>query len=255
MIDGFREFEFDLPEALLVSLINAFDGMLSAPMLEKNVKLLPEAQGVYQLCYGDEIVYIGKTDGEAGLRQRLSRHYWTIQHRCNLEPSEVWFKAIRVFVFTAIDLETQLISHYEHKERKTKVSWNKSGFGSNDPGRERDTTRLKIGGFDANFPVDLDRPLRLGVEGALSAAKVLEALRKVVPYTVRAQRKPNSARMAHPDLDNELRVVSNPTTARAVIESVVAALPSGWQATLLPGRVILYKERKTYSAGSLIAAS
>ena len=47
MIDGYREFEFDLPEALLEKLVQAFDRMEAAPLLKENVSNLPEAQGVY----------------------------------------------------------------------------------------------------------------------------------------------------------------------------------------------------------------
>lgn len=154
MIEGFREFEFDLPEALLSRLIVEFDQMESAPLCSDTVIKLPEEQGVYQLFYEGKLVYIGKTDAEQGLRQRLDRHSWTIQHRNNLDEALVAFRALRVFVFTAIDLESQLLKHYG---LKAKVAWNNSGFGSNDPGRERDTTRLKPGGFDESYPVDLDR--------------------------------------------------------------------------------------------------
>lgn len=252
MIDGFREFEFDLPDALLASLIRMFDDMPSTSLLLDNVLQLPEAQGVYQLLHDDEIVYIGKTDAEAGLRQRLERHAWTIQHRCNLEPAKVFFKAIRVFVFTAVDLETQLISHYG---RRKSVSWNKSGFGSNDPGRERDTTKLKAGGFDASYPIDLDRLIQLEGQGVTTAATLLGALRRAVPYTVRAESKLRNPRKPHPDLEVEMTFDSRSTTAREVVKAVVGALPGGWQATLLPGRIILYKESKPYSAGSVIAVS
>jgi hypothetical protein len=245
MIDGFREFEFNLPEALLASLVKAFGEMESAPLLLDHVVQLPEEQGVYQLIYDDKIVYVGKTDGEAGLRQRLSRHAFTVQHRCNLDASSVKFRALRVFVFTAVDLETQLIKHYGGK---TKVTWNSSGFGSNDPGRERDTTKIKIGGFDNLFPIDLDRPIRLSsLTVPLTAAKALGALRGEVPYIIRVQ--------SHPDLSTELVSVPELTTAREAIKSVVGSLPPGWQATLLPGRIILYREEREYSAGSVIARS
>lgn len=129
MTAGFVEFEFNLPDALLASLINVFDKMSGAPLTPENVQKIPEAQGVYMLLMRGQIVYIGKTDAEAGLRRRLDRHAWTIQHRAGLTVAEVAFKAVRIFVFTAIDLETQLIRHY------APVPWNNSGFGSNDPGR------------------------------------------------------------------------------------------------------------------------
>ncbi|TIL83467.1 MAG: GIY-YIG nuclease family protein [Mesorhizobium sp.] len=83
MKEGFVEFEFDPAEAVLA---------LSAP-----------AAG--------QIVYIGKADAEAGLRKRPRRHAWTIQHRQNLSVQDITLKAVRVFVFAAIDLERQLIRH------------------------------------------------------------------------------------------------------------------------------------------------
>jgi len=221
--------------------------MEGAPLLLENVALLPEAQGVYQLLYEDQIVYVGKTDGEAGLRQRLTRHAWTIQHRCNLDSSLVKFRALRVFVFTAVDLETQLIKYYGGLK---KVTWNNSGFGSNDPGRERDTTKIKAGGFDDLFPVDLDRPI--SASALNRAVTVLAALLREIPYIVRAQIQGSKP---HQDLLSEVGPIPDVTTAREVIKLVVNSLPTGWQATLLPGRVILYREDKEYSAGSIIARS
>src|SRR4051812_27375677 len=117
--------------------------MTGATLLPENVGQLPEAQGVYQLSLDGVVVYIGKTDADAGLKNRLTRHSYSIQQRSNLDPSHVTFKAVRVYVFTAMDLETQLIRHYGG------ASWNSSGFGSNDPGRNRDHTKLKHDGFDA----------------------------------------------------------------------------------------------------------
>jgi hypothetical protein len=129
--------------------------MTAAQLAHSNLVGVPDAQGVYQLLLNDDIVYIGKTDGEAGLKQRLSRHCYTVLHRKNLSTLDVTFKAIRVFVFTAIDLETQLIRHYS----RPKVAWNNSGFGSNDPGRNRDDTALNSQSFDALYPIDIDCPL------------------------------------------------------------------------------------------------
>jgi hypothetical protein len=53
MTAGFREFEFNLPDALLSSLVTAFDVMESGPLALENASQLPEAQGVYQLIYED----------------------------------------------------------------------------------------------------------------------------------------------------------------------------------------------------------
>jgi hypothetical protein len=253
VISGFREFEFDLPEALLASMVLTFDTMEAAPLTFENLAGVPDAQGVYQLFVGDEIVYIGKTDSEAGLSRRLNRHAWTIQHRCNLVASEVLFKAVRVFVFTAIDLETQLIKHYKGR---SKTNWNNSGFGSNDPGRNRDNTRASPKSFDVLYPINLDEPIDLGVSRTLSAAEVLQALRAHLPYTVRAEGSGTVPRLIHADLESSQVILGNAqNTTRIVILAVLKSLPPGWQATALAGRVILYRETKEYPSGAVIGRS
>jgi hypothetical protein len=253
MTEGFREFEFDLPEALLVSLIDAFDTMEGASLIKDHLANIPEAQGVYQLLHGNEIVYIGKTDAEAGLRHRLERHAWSIQHRSGLEASQVSFKALRVFVFSAMDLESQLIAHYK---KSSSIGWNDSGFGSNDPGRNRDQTRAKIGGFDVRFPIDLDHEIVLKSDGMMKVVEALSLLRRELPYTLRAAAQPENIRKAHMDLvATEVLIADSRTTARNALNAIVEALPAGWQATRLAGRVILYKEHAEYPAGMVIARS
>lgn len=253
VIPGFVEFEFDLPDALLTSIEAVFDRLDSAPLLPSNVEGIPEAQGVYMLLLRDDIVYIGKTDAEAGLKNRLSRHAWTIQHRLNLNPNEVTFKAVRVFVFTAMDLETQLIRHY--RERKS-VSWNFSGFGSNDPGRQRDTTNVKPEGFDISYPIDIDRELDIDIGGNPTAAELLRAMKEVLPYTLRFERAARGGRQPHPDLTAaRVMLPSRPFTTRALIVAAVRALAPGWQATALPSRVIIYRESRQYEYGTIIEAT
>ena len=251
MTAGFVEFEFNLPDALLASLINVFDKMSGAPLTPENVQKIPEAQGVYMLLMRGQIVYIGKTDAEAGLRRRLDRHAWTIQHRAGLTVAEVAFKAVRIFVFTAIDLETQLIRHY------APVPWNNSGFGSNDPGRNRDQTDLKPEGFDAQFPVDLDHPVHMEIAAGMTAAQALANLRSVLPYTLRVQSAKRGSKAPHPDIAGSVIAMppAPPLTTRQVVESIVRALPEGWQATALAGRIIVYHESVDYPFGVTIARS
>jgi hypothetical protein len=252
VIKGFVEFEFDLPGALLHRLVEVFANMSAAPLTADVIGAIDDAQGVYQLFLDGELSYIGKTDAEAGLRKRLLRHAAKIQHRFGLDPARVTFRAVRVFVFTAVDLETQLIKHYNAK------TWNGSGFGSNDPGRERDTTTYKEEHFDACYPIDIDRslPALLLPEMPTSAAKVLAYLRENLPYTFRAQNAGGKSRKPHPDLCNPVAMPEcSAWTARAVITSVVRQLPAGWQAVKLPSHVILYKEKKDYPSGELLARS
>lgn len=259
MTAGYVEFEFDLPEALLKRLITVFDNLPPAPLMKLNVEAIPEEQGVYQIFLSkgekSDLVYIGKTDAAAGLRARLNRHATKIQNRLNLDPDKVMFKAVRVFVFTPVDLETQLIEHYG---ATSTVSWNGSGFGSNDPGRERDTTTYKENHFDTRFPIDINRPLSFAVPATASAADILRALKAGLTYPIRFQGLGKGQRAPHPDLE-KTRVSLNtslPRTAESVIAQTIQRLPAGWHATMLPSHVIIYKDdNRKFPSGRLIAKS
>jgi hypothetical protein len=255
MAEGYVEFEFDLPSALLQSLVNEFAKMDSASLTHDHTQQVPDEQGVYQLLVGGKVVYVGKTDADSGLRGRLRKHAWTIQHRQNLKPSDVQFKAARVFVFTAMDLEKLLIRYYAATSGE--VWWNFSGFGSNDPGRNRDTTELKAAGFDAQYPIDLDHPVDIKTDGGVPVARILDALRAELPFTLRAEGEAGKVRKPHPDLVASIvsPFQTKPATTRQVFAAVLGALPSGWQATALPGRIILYREQRDYNAGVIIGRS
>ena len=184
---GYREFEFDLPGALLDHLVRALNGMKYAPLNVESLGSVPEAQGVYQLFLDGELVYIGKTDAESGLYRRLTRHSDKIKHRRGLDPARVTFKAIRIFVFTAMDLETQLIKHYGGTGG---TKWNGSGFGANDPGRNRDNS--KPGEFDQEFPIDIDHELDEDFSGRQAASAVATKLKNILPYTFRFETQSRS---------------------------------------------------------------
>jgi hypothetical protein len=236
----FKEFEFDLPRALLRDLVALLDSMEHTPLTEATVSaLIPEEQGVYQLFLDGVLVYVGKTDSEAGLNQRLKRHARKIQQRHDLDPGRVSFRAVRIFVFTAIDLEQQLIRHYG---AHSVLAWNNSGFGSNDPGRERDTTALKAGHFDLLYPINIDVPLRAGMTGGtLPVSELLAGLKAVVPYVVRHQNAGGRSRAAHPDLVSAVVTLSAGVhTAREILRLVQTALGASWQVTVQPGYVIVY---------------
>jgi Eco29kI restriction endonuclease len=253
-MNGYKEFEFDLPGALLASLIDIFDGMQTATLQIKNVKEIPDEQGVYQLLLNGQIVYVGKSDGDAGLRSRLLRHSDSIQHRDNLDVSQITYKAIRVFVFTAVDLETQLIRHYDSIQE---VSWNKSGFGSNDPGRNREDTKLKANSFDALYPINIDKELDSIVwKNATTVADALAAIKLIVPYTFRYEMTKPKGKTPHFDLSSTQWMPSKkPASVKSLLVQILKALPKGWQATRLGGRVILYRESKDYEHGDVIGRS
>jgi hypothetical protein len=255
MTDGYRDFEFDLPGALLDHLVTVLDGMEVAPLNVGGVAGIPDAQGVYQLFLDGRLVYIGKTDAESGLRRRLERHAEKVLHRAELAPELMSFKAVRVFVFTAMDLETQLIKHYAGKDGAT--AWNNSGFGSNDPGRNRDRTVIKGKNFDALHPINIDRTLDGDFSGTRTAAALALLLKDSLPYTFRFETYPTKSRKPHPSLmDTTVEISSEARTARALITELTRQLPSGWQSTAFRSHVILYKEHvDDYPDAEILARS
>lgn len=256
---GYTEFEFDLPGALLARLVTVLDALPPAQLTASVVETIPEEQGVYQLFLdgpvGQELVYIGKTDAAAGLHLRLRRHAAKIQQRVGIDPAQVFFKAVRIYVFTAVDLETQLIAHYGGAK---KVSWNGSGFGSNDPGVERDTTSYKSDHFDAMYPIDIGRMVEFPIAMKSSAANVLRTLKSNLPYLIRFQVVKKGSRTAHDDLEKTIVNLdpSKPMTVESALAQTITQLPDGWHATMLPSHVIVYKDdKRTFPSGRLIARS
>lgn len=251
IMEHFRVFEFDLHSALLRDLIAIFEQMAPAELNSEHAGQVDDGQGVYQLFFRGELVYVGKTDLEAGLRLRLLRHCGKVRSRLSLDPADVSFKAIQVYVFTAMDLEGALIRHY--KENKVALSWNLSGFGSNDPGRERDNSRLKITHFDSCYPIDLELLVHVEATGSRSAASILKQLKDQLPYTVRYESISPRSKKPHPELlDTNVALPEGPISVRTALTCVASALGQEWQVTTLPGHVIVYREHRTYVHGTII---
>ena len=238
----YGSFEFELLPPLVDQLVTFINTLHSAPLIPANLTGIDaNAQGVYLLYHNGTLVYIGKTDAESGLRRRLERHCRNIMHRVGLTPDNVTFKAVRVAVFTAMDIETALI----RRDDLGPHPWNGSGFGANDPGRERDTTKVTPGNFDFDFPIDVDVCLApMEQPPPPTAVDVLNHLRNQLPYTFRVERPHNRF---HPDLlGANVTLPRRAATTRHYISAVIGALPPGWQFTRLAGRLILYKESRAY---------
>ncbi|MCA0961969.1 GIY-YIG nuclease family protein [Salipiger bermudensis] len=249
---GFAELEFDLPGALLTAILERLEGMDAADLTTANALTIPEEQGVYALYLkaDNRLVYIGKTDSDAGLRHRLTRHARKIVGRRNIDPNDVAFKAIRLFVFTAMDLEAALIQHFGGVGA---VAWNNSGFGSNDPGRKRDTSDYKADHFDAQYPIELDEEFVAFEPGDYPVAEIMQRLKDGLPYTLRFQRP--GRKSYHADFTNTVVTIAQPgMTAREVLALCGRNLPAGWHITALPSHIISYKgDRNVYDHGHEIA--
>jgi hypothetical protein len=248
---GYVEYEIDIEKVLRTDLPGVLDGISLAPLTEESVRAIPErAKGAYVLFENGHPVYAGKTDTRHGFRDRLTKHACTIQHRQNLDPAAICFKAIRILVFSNFDVEAILIDALR-KADETALRWNDSGFGSNDPGHRRETQEPAM--FDVERPIDIDLPLGL-TEGLYGGLEILLALKAKTPYLLRYQtdqlpgkRNPENYRKGHEDQRLASPIKVNPDdTMRTALNKILNALPDGWQATIFPDRVILYKEPTQY---------
>jgi hypothetical protein len=245
---GYGEFELNIPGIMRGQLPSYFATLQTEILTAANVGKIPEgAQGAYLLYLGDSLVYVGKTDAQAGFRSRLTRHSFNIQHRKNLDPARIGFKAVRIFVFSTFDLETMLIEEYT-RHYGLRPLWNFSGFGSNDPGRNREDQRPAQ--FDLDYPVDIDREIEVLPAGEHTLASVVLALKQRLPYLFRYETDGAGAwREGHSDMrDKNIVIPAALLTTRAHIQMILNVLPPNWQATVLPNRVILYRETRAYRA-------
>jgi hypothetical protein len=251
---GYGEFEIDIPAVFKQQLPEILEKIPEAPLILKNVTALPEkAQGGYVLMMDGKRVYVGKTDAAAGFQSRLRRHWNNIQHRIGLDPDKVTFKAVRIMVFHNFDVEDILIKRFAEIDGGPLI-WNNSGFGSNDPGHRREGQDPAA--FDVQYPVDIDRPIEIGA-GERPILEVLIQLKEELPYLLRYGTDPRSTskkpdgtahyRTGHSDQrEAAIKLPRDIMTMREIMLEVVRALPDGWQCTVFPDRVILYKEPTLY---------
>jgi hypothetical protein len=249
---GYGEYEIDIEEILRQGLPAFFASVAPAPLTNANVNAIPvRAKGAYMLLRDGHPVYAGKTDTQHGFRDRLGRHFFTVQHRIGLDPARISFKAVRIFVFSSFDVEALLIEEIRRSD-STALKWNDSGFGSNDPGHNREGQ--EPANFDKEFPVDIDRPLDFLAPGAaMTVHEALLQLKKGLPYLLRYEtnlagnRKPSRHTVGHAKTRAvSMTIPPAPVTARRVLQAALDALPPGWQVTVFPNRLILYREDTPY---------
>ena len=236
LVSGYGEYELDVEEILRAKLPVFFDGLAATPLTPANIATIPAgAKGAYMLFHGDDPmpVYAGKTDADAGFQDRLKRHAWTVQGRKGLDASKMKFKAVRIMVFAALDVEALLIRRMK-EEIPGSLRWNYSGFGSNDPGKRRDGQ--EPADFDQWFPVDVDYLVQNLPSGTVPLRKLLAATKLHLPFLLRYQMPP----------DVPVPGVPSSAPLRDIIQLVMGALPKGWQCTVLHGRVILYSACVNY---------
>lgn len=243
-----KHFDLDIPRAIKTQLVAFFESLDSAPLGDVAVLHVAGGSGVYGLFLSGELVYVGKA---GHLKRRLIEHRNKIGGRKNIALADVRFVCLTVNEnWSAYAPEDILTRHYRASGL---CEWNGSSFGPHDPGRNRETTNKPTQGFDQRYPIKEDWPCDWLDAGTYPVLDLLLSLKENLPYLLRYQTSDGrSWRMGHEDFDGKMVTVpAAGLPADEVLRLVVRALP-GWQATVFPSHMILYKEQRTYKRGRVL---
>lgn len=226
------EFKLSITRALADQLATSLESLTPVPLTVDSIRQIQARPGIYQLFEASDLVYVGKAS--KSLVTRLTKH------RIKLEGRGV--EGVR-FVCLYVDEDLEASAPEKMLIRRHKLAgdavWNTNGFGNNDPGARRDMTAVKANHFDALHPIDLDYKIALS-EPAAKTGTIVDALKYIkakLPYLLRYDK-------ATPTALGNARLEVDPTVPRPLSEwlrYIVSALPESWQATALPGYVILYQ--------------
>ncbi len=252
------KFEIDIISALSSQLEAAFDRLKPGPLTRESLEALEPGQGVYQLYHLGVLVYVGKADSLPG---RLREHRLKISGRNKIDIKDISFKCLYVHQnWNTLAPESSMIRHYKNKAAGL-CEWNGNGFGPHDPGRERETTNKDPDGFDAQYPIKEDWACSWVEAGEWSVLNLLVTLKdsKKLPFLLRYETEKIKGKKqlahytkGHPD--HRAATVTVPSTGMPIAELmrlITRALP-GWQSTAFPSHIILYKENRSYTHGTLI---
>lgn len=242
------EFKLSITRALADQLLDKLASLDPVPLTSDNLAALQPRPGVYELFLegedgSKERVYVGKASKE--LPSRLDKHRRKLSGRARISLTDVRFQCLYVDEdLEAAAPEKMLINRYR---AEGVVPWNTNGFGNNDPGRRRDHSLVKAKHFDALYPANLDLVLDGAAlqPGEYTVKQYLKAVKTALPFNLRYEEKTAHAKDY---ARHKVEVPADSLTARKLISLAIDALPEGWQATALPGYVILYHESDDYES-------
>lgn len=233
-----QRFTFDLTGALAEQLQAWLPELTPEPLTPDALAAVEDAPGVYQLYRHGELVYVGKAD--ATLRGRLYDHYRKLGGREGISVDQVAFTGLYLEgTWIPVGPEQMLIKRFGKEP-----IWNTNGFGINDPGKERDTTRYRPGHFDVLFPANLNITLPSVHAGAHSVRDIILTMKRDLPYVFRFEGGPYAK---HDDYKSSWVAVPTgpPPTADQLFIAIAQALSDKWQIVALPGYVVMYKNHPT----------
>jgi hypothetical protein len=189
------------------------------------------------------------------LPARLAKHYRTLSARQNIDITQLGFRALYIHRnWTTWTTEEAMIRHFI-----SVTHWNTSGFGSNDPGHNREDT-AEDDTFNNQNPINPDIPCTWIGPQTSTAWEILNALEdaKKLPYLFRFQRvtkkfhRPVDHDAQHQLKETRISIPRANKTVRELLIEIARQLGGGWQATQFKGRLILYKERVRYNHGIIL---
>lgn len=234
----FTRFDLDIPRAVAGQLGECLDRLTPLPLNSPQLGEVPTEPGVYRLHKDGRAVYVGKADN---LRSRLAQHAGDLDGRQNISRADL------SFVCATLSKNWATFGAEDVLMKSGTYAWQNTGFGNNDPGRERDTSKLDAGHWDLQYPIRFDWPCADIAAGEYSAAGLLDRLKKTLPFLLRVEKRSPGGKGGHKlqVIETRVQVPRASMPFRELFEIVVRTLP-GWQGTIFPGYVILYEERETY---------
>lgn len=192
-------------------------------------------QGVYLIHYDGAPVYLGKADDVA---ERLGNHYKKLLGRHNIEPDKIAYKAILLDRSMSTAANEEILIALFRKDYEG--MWNGKGFGSKDPGKERDTT--KPGPFDEKYPINEQHIVNFeSTSGSLDF--YLKKAKAELPYHFRFEIPKQISRATQITLPN----ASLP--ADDFLQIIINNLGQGWKGVILSYGMIIYKTEHRYKYG------
>lgn len=241
-------FALDLHRALVEQLPEALDDLVPAPLMPSNLAMLGGERGVYQLFERGQSVYVGKS--EQPLAERLEQHRRRCSGRLNIDVADMAFCCLYVDRFVdAVSPERILIEKFQARGQ---APWNvQEGFAPKDVGRNRDHT--VPGKWFLDRPVNYRAEVTVPTGGqAIPLIAALRDLAKAAPFDLFRYASTRSgspqdredAERDYPEL--YVSLPAGPAPIMDHLRAILEQLPPGWQATVLPPGVILYKEVLLY---------
>lgn len=238
------EFKLSITRALADQLADALSRLQPVPLTLDTLESIQPRPGIYELYINGHRVYVGKASRY--LPWRLNNHLRKLSGRSRIRLDDVSFQCLYVDEdLEAAAPEKMLIKKYRDHGG---APWNTNGFGNKDPGRNRDHSLVKSNHFDALYPINLDLLMDIGLS-VCPVSKFLSTVKSNLPFNLRFER---SSRSKQDYRDSTVEIPSGELTVRELIRLAIEALPGGWQATALPGYLILYHEVEVYESANVL---